>query len=597
MCDASGSLIGSVVDVQLNFDRPFCLIVSIKDRNPSSESQELVVEANEIATVRDVVRLNTTRETHRKRCPACGFVNPIVARFCRECGTTLVTVRNDIAAGKSFLHVSVANVINSILGFALFALVARMFTAVELGVLAAVTLSYTVFQYLGQLGLGVSAASLVSAALVDGADEAGRVLWAFVFLSFGLSVISTIPAYLFAAALANLTVRNPSATDAFQLSAIIVLANVLGSNLEGVLQGIRDFTLLAESRVVGQVVRIVISLALLFSGYRVLAVIIGLFFGQYGFATIAIQIPILLKRFRLVLPRLGEFVDIIRYSLPLYGVTVVSMVAGYLDLAILVARATTAQVGAYSIVLTLVNTTTLIICLPIQGSLIPFMSKILKEIGSLEWPFKRGTRYLSLTAIPILFLLASSSQLLMFLVAGARYPQDILPLSIAMFGLILTTFMGLVNASLQAHGKNTWMLVALVMSIAVEGVFGYWAIPIYGLVGAALARVVQDLIWIGIEVFMLGWVMRIRVDTPTLSRMTLASCSFLIIPLHYLIWNNLVGLAMSCAVAAVVFLLSLKLLRPFTPADVQIILRIVPPILNPFVSALKIQSLADWLTV
>jgi O-antigen/teichoic acid export membrane protein len=273
------------------------------------------------------------------------------------------------------------------------------------------------------------------------------------------------------------------------------------------------------------------------------------------------------------------------------------MAAGYLDLAILVARATTAQVGAYSIVLTLVNATTLIVSLPIQGSLIPFMSKILKENGSLEWSFKRGTRYLSLTAIPILFLLASSSQPLIFLVAGARYPQDILPLGIVMFGLILTTFMGLINASLQAYGKNTSMLVALTISIAVEGVFGYWAIPIYGLVGAALARVIQDLIWIGIEVLVLRWVMRIRVDTPTLSRITLASCSFLIIPLHYLVWSNPLGLAMSCAVAVVVFLLSLKLLQPFTPADVQVILRIVPPILNPFVRALRIQSLAKWLTV
>ena len=596
MYDASGLRVGTVVDIELNFVKGFSLIVSTQRRNLSRDSRELTIEANEITIVKDSILLQTTREGQRKRCPKCGYGNPMVARYCRECGTTLAAPRNDVAAGKGSLNISLANGINSVLAFALFALLPRMLTAVELGVLAAVTLSYTVFQVLGQLGLNLSAASLVSGALVEGVDAARRLLWGFVFLSISLSLVSTIPAYLLASTLAKLTVRELSATDAFQFGAIVVLANVLASNLEGVIQGIRDFNLLAKSRVVGQIVRIAISLVLLFSGYRVLAIIVGAFFGQYGLVTIAIQIPILLKRFRAVLPRVGDLIDVIRYSLPLYGVSLLSTITGNLDLAILVARATTAQVGAYSIVLTIVNTAALTIALPIQGSLIPLMSKILKEKGRLEETFKIGSRYLSLTAIPILFALASSSQLLMFAVAGSRYREDILPLAIAMFGLIATTFTALINASLQAHGKNTSMLVALGLSTVGEAVFGYWAIPLFGLVGAALTRVVQGLIWVGVELFLLRSVMRVRVEKPILGRMTLASCSFLIIPLHYFLWNSLLGLGTSCVVAAVVFLVSLKLLRPFAPADVQLILGIVPPILNPLAHVLRIQSLANWLT-
>ena len=588
--DSSGTLIGSVADVELKFDRPFCMIVSVKDINLSRHPSELTVEADEIATVHDVVRLK------KKRCPACLCANPIFARYCRECGAIVATYGDNVAAGKGFLHMSVATIANSFLGLALFFFLVRMLTPVELGVIAAVTLSYTVFQYLGQVGLDKSAASLVSAALTEGVDEAGRVLWAFVFLSVAFSVISTIPAYLLASTLANLTVKDPSTTGAFQIAALIVLANALASNLEGILQGIRDFTLLAESRLIGQITRIAISLVLLFGGYRVLAVIIGLSFGPYGFATIAVQIPILLKRFRVVLPRLSELIDIVHYSLPLYGVTLLSAIAGNLDLAILISRGTTAQVGAYSVVLTIVNATTLIIFFPIQASLVPFMSKILKEKGRLEESFKTGSRYLAFTIVPLLFGLASSSQLILLVVAGSKYPEAILPLSVAMLGLIALTFTGLVNACLQAHGKNTSMLVALGISSVGQGVFGYWVIPIYGLAGAALTRVVQEVICVGMGVFLLRRVMLVGIDKPTLKRMTLASCSFLIIPLHYLVWNNSLGLVMLCLLSTVVFLVSLKFLRPFTPDDVTVILRIVPRTLNPVVHALRIESLANWLT-
>ena len=87
--DASASLIGTVVDVELNSDKAFSLIISTQGMNPAKNSRELVIEVNEIAIVKDAIVLKTTREGQQKRCPECGNANPIVARYCRECGTEL----------------------------------------------------------------------------------------------------------------------------------------------------------------------------------------------------------------------------------------------------------------------------------------------------------------------------------------------------------------------------------------------------------------------------------------------------------------------------------------------------------------------------
>ena len=88
MVDAFGSVIGGVVDVELELDNTtFSLIVSRPDNNSGRDSKELLIEANEIARVRDVVLLKTGHE--EKQCPKCGHTNRVAATYCRQCGTAL----------------------------------------------------------------------------------------------------------------------------------------------------------------------------------------------------------------------------------------------------------------------------------------------------------------------------------------------------------------------------------------------------------------------------------------------------------------------------------------------------------------------------
>jgi sporulation protein YlmC with PRC-barrel domain len=86
--DADGTVLGKVIDAELDLDGyGFCLVVA---NNQSGErSKELIVAPSEIAKVKDIILLKTTYEKKRKACEKCGFENPIIASFCRECGTTL----------------------------------------------------------------------------------------------------------------------------------------------------------------------------------------------------------------------------------------------------------------------------------------------------------------------------------------------------------------------------------------------------------------------------------------------------------------------------------------------------------------------------
>jgi O-antigen/teichoic acid export membrane protein len=508
----------------------------------------------------------------------------------------MTPLRDDVAAGRGSIQVSMANTINMITGTALFALLPRVLTTNELGILGVVTVSYTVFQYLGQFGLNRSAASLISSSLVDGEDTAARILWGITLMSIGLSVVATIPAYLLASTLSSLTVRNASATEAFQVGAIVVLANVLSSNLEGVLEGVRDFGLLSKSRIAGQLVRIAVSLILLFYGYRVLAIIIGLFFGQYGFVTIAIQVPVLLKRFRRIMPNLTELYDILRYSLPLYGAQILLMVSSQLELIILIATGTSSQVGTYYIVLTIYQSISLMIFSPINGTVLPFMAKKLKTNGVLDRAFEKGTHYLSLTIVPSMMAFALSSPFLIRILAGTRYTAAVIPLSIVIFGLIPVAFDAMILAALQSYGKNTQVLLNYAVGIALAAIFGILAVPAFGLIGAALCRLVLSLASLTLGIFQLRRIMPVRVDMSALRRTTLASLSFVLVVVDYVVWNNTFGLGLSLIVAVALFLAFLKVLHPIDARDAQVLLESIPPGFNGLVRKLNLERLAYWLS-
>lgn len=296
-----------------------------------------------------------------------------------------------------------------------------------------------------------------------------------------------------------------------------------------------------------------------------------------------------------MIPTLKELGGIIRYSLPLWGVTILSLVSLQLDLIILISQVSTSRVGIYFVVLNVVQAVTLGLIFPIQGSLVPFMSKVLREKGKLEQAFQRGTRYMSFVAVPTVVALASASQIIVLIIAGPRYLEASLPLAIAFLALIPAGFSGLSNATLQSHGRNTQILLSMLGSAALAVLLGFPLVGALGLVGAATIRIVFYSTYVGLGMLMLRSTMRVGVDKTTLWKMTLASCAFLIVPIQYAIWHTLVGLAISTTIALLAFLGALKILRAISQEDVDTILGSIPPSMSILARILRLESLAAWL--
>jgi O-antigen/teichoic acid export membrane protein len=504
--------------------------------------------------------------------------------------------RNDVAAAKASVNVSLANLVNGILGAIFFIFYARALTVKELGILGALTLIYTVFQYLGQFGLNVSSISLISMALVDGRRSAARMISGFILLSVFFAVVSMVPAYVFASALSELTFKDASQTAAIQVCAIVVLANAIGFDFDGITEGVRDFARVAYSHVVGQIFRVVVSVILILGGYGVLAIIIGSIFGATGIVSMLIQLHAILENYKLELPNAQELQRILRPSLPLHGSNLLYLISMQIDLAILVGTRAITDVGIYSVVLTITGYAIFLVINPISDSLVSYMSKIVREKGQLEKAFAKGTRYTAFVCVPTAIVLSTLSKPIVLILAGPKYYAAILPLAIVILSIIPFGYTSLVRAVLQAQGKNMAIFAFSAAGTAAEAIVGLLLAPSFGPIGAAASRVALYVTSLAAGALLLRPLLRIKIDRLALGKCTLASLAYVIVPITNARWSHPITTALSFILATEIFLLLLKVSRMLDRKDIELLTGSVPMRLNFLTQTSFIKGLTDWLT-
>jgi len=211
----------------------------------------------------------------------------------------------------------IQNSANSLLGLVLFAVFARFVTKGEMGVYAGFTLTYTLFQTLGVLGLNIAATRFVAKSLAEGyGAAASAVARKIILISLGAGVIAVMIHYTLAPQFSFLISQSYDYARFFSYASIIVLVNIPMLIIEGLMQGVHEYGKLASLRIVAQVLRIVISVWLLQVGWGLLGMILG--WTILGLAVLLSSIPFLTFHldFRSSSYPLSP---IFRYSLPMMG--------------------------------------------------------------------------------------------------------------------------------------------------------------------------------------------------------------------------------------------------------------------------------------
>ena len=476
-----------------------------------------------------------------------------------------------VSRGASYL--SIQTVVTSVAQVVSFAILARIITPSDVGIL-------TVLSLITGLSQAINGAAFQGAAMkyVGEYTGANEELAAGVFyLTLQVSLILSIPlaAFIFLASgpLAQVLLGTATEGGLFRVLALDVLAysGVLPVAMGAVL-GTRRFKAAAAIGTGGAILRqcLIILLILFLKDFvgLVYAWVLSDFAMLAAFGLKAVGALGLAKR-PFPLRKLVSF------SWPLSVNSLVNFVYGWFDRAILIAFVPLASLGVYSAALTAYG-----VLGNVWGgasnALLPVYSNIsggrgLEGCRRATW---LASRYASLVMAPLAFGLLATAKPALTLFVGQAYVGGVVPLMILSLTFALTTFGLALGPMLTALAKTREILWITVASTVCALVSAYIILPFMGIVGAPIARGVAGVVSLGLAIFVLKRMQAMSVDVEMAWKTIVAGATMAaaLIAIQMIVYSRIL-LPVYVVLGAIVYLILLRILNAVRAHDIELIER------------------------
>lgn len=463
---------------------------------------------------------------------------------------------------------------------------ARAVSRVEMGVYGAVNLALWMLMIVGSLGLSFSASRFIPHFF--GRGDHGRV-WRVSKRILTVSVASALAFFLVLSTLSDVfslwLLATTDYAHLFAIAAAITFTGILGFVLSGFLQGLQRFRALALFRLSSQVLRVGVSTALLWLGFGVAAVFIG-WATFYAVLTVLASVSVAGMLFKT--RGSGDNPDgnyfpfrvLFGFSLPMMVYQLVTYLSNSIDRFVVLGFLGSESLGVYTVVTTAVSSIHTTLVLPLSATMIPSMSQVYARVGvdRVSEAFRLSSRYISLMFIPACAGFAVLSPLAIGILAGSRYIEAGLPLSIVSVGLIVHGLSTALLSALVALGKTSRVALAVLLASSVGLALSILLVPLLGVVGAALSRTLMYLSMFGLLILLGSKLMVIRVDQNTAWKSGVSSAVMvsLLFPLAWTTGYKLVFLPLYLLSGASAYGLILASLGTLTLADIRFLARIIP---------------------
>jgi len=466
---------------------------------------------------------------------------------------------------------------NIFLGLIFFIFLARMISKDEMGVYAALTMCYSLFQIIGSLGLNVAAARFVPKFLAEGnRHDASAVARSLIEISVASGIVLTFIFYMSAPLLSFGLTKSLEHLEIFRVCSLVVLSVVPMIVLDGLLQGVQEFGRLALVRILGQVLKIAVSFPLLLVGYGLYAVVAG---------WIALGVGASLLSFFLLRKHLSfsvhgyRYRPVLRFSLPMLGASLVIFASGWVDMFLAMLYATLSEVGAYNVTIMASTLLTGGVLQSINSTLLPAMSRSYGSEGlkAVENAHQKSSRYMALVYSPAAIGLASVATPAIWLMAGEVYQEAVLPLAIVAVGSLAFGFFTPLSAALATVGETVRVFRITLTAVVIDVLASMLLIPGFSIIGAALGRALLFTSSFVYGLFEAKHVLKTRFDVEAAWKAILASIIMTFPVFAIQVWKaSVLLIPVYLAVGAGVYVLVIKALRLVNSTDVLIAEKTLP---------------------
>jgi O-antigen/teichoic acid export membrane protein len=474
-----------------------------------------------------------------------------------------------VARGASFVLLQTLG--TTVIQIVIFAAIARILTDVDLGILSALTFVVGISQIVVNLGLPSAATKFIAGLLGKNDHEgAASVCYQTLKVSIILSSVAGVFCFVFSDSLSLLLLKTTDYSILFKiLSFDIIVTGFWGGLYAGVI-GLQKFREASIFSLIRLVIRQVLILFALLSGYGLVGLVIAWFIGDLFNAIVysAVIVRSLgFPKFNFSLKRM------LKFSYPLYFSGIATYAYSWFDQALLLAFLPLGELGVYSVALRAFGALTGI-ATAITTPLFPKYSEMhgSKGLKSVENAIHSASRYICYIVIPLSFGLLALATPALIAFVGEQYTAATMPLGILCFFFAITCIQMAFSGILLVLEK-TWLSLGLTVLNMVFGIaFGVLLLPSLGIVGVSIARGLTLLFTFVVYTWVLRRRMNLSVDKEAFWK-SLVSSLVMITPLLVIqnIWSNAYLLPVYMGLSAVVYIVMLRILKAVRQSDVDLI--------------------------
>ena len=419
---------------------------------------------------------------------------------------------------RGALYITVQNVALYMIPLAFYAALARILTQSETGEIPIFYLVMAVFTTITQLAVPVAATKFISENIGSGrAATASASARTALKLILAISIPSALIGVIVSPWLSATVFGTPSEALLLQVvvatSLLLNLTTLIGACFMGLgLFGsvaIQNLVFFGTSRGLGVI--------LAWIGYRLTGVVAGFLLGSV--ACLALSLALLRGKLPLANEKFPPR-TLLAYSYPVWITMIVNIGQSWADSAILYALTSSlATLGVYYLIST-GATVISVLWTPVTTTMFPAMSAEYGKTGvqGIVNSFRRSTRVLNLTVIPLSLSLAAVSRTAISVAYGPAYVIGAVPFVILTLATIMAAYSMLFSTALQAVGETKAMMKIGVVSVAVELLLTALLARPLSATGAALARTAMFIVGVVLGYRVLSGKVRIAVDTGSIVR-------------------------------------------------------------------------------
>ena len=387
---------------------------------------------------------------------------------------------------KNTAYMTVASIGQKILSFVYFTLIARQIGAEGTGKYFFALSFTTLFVVLVDLGLNnvlIREASRLK-------EKIQQYFSNVIFVKIFLSILT----YIAAVVTINLMGYPIETKHLVYLSAITMLFDSLHLSIYGILRALGNLKYEAIGVTASQLITLILGTTFLYLGFPLIWLIAA--FTLPSFLNVCYASIILYKNYKIKLvPKYDK--EILKFIgkliLPFALAAIFARVYSYIDSILLSKLIGDIAVGWYSIPYKITYSFQFI-PLALVAVLYPrFSEYFMFNKARLAYIFERGLKYLLIIVFPITVGIGVLSKDIILSIYTTEYEASILPLQILLAGLVFSFISFPIGAFLNACNRQITQTIIVFVVMVVNIILNVILIPIYGVVGAAVAALVGNI--------------------------------------------------------------------------------------------------------